>query len=105
MSEAIKERGIKHHWPIVALACAVVVIFMVAMMSFQVKETEYAVIKTFGKAKVGADGEIITYSPGLHFKWPFIDQVWRYDKRVQCYELTKGHLEQLTTKDQYQIVV
>ena len=105
MSEEVKEHGIKHHWPIVALACAVVVIFMVAMMSFQVKETEYAVIKTFGKAKVGADGEIITYSPGLHFKWPFIDQVWRYDKRVQCYELTKGHLEQLTTKDQYQIVV
>lgn len=105
MSEEIKGNGIKHHWPIVALACAVLVIFLIALMTFQVKETEYAVIKTFGKAKTNANGDIITYSPGLHFKWPFVDQVWRHDKRLQCYELTKGHLEQLTTHDQYQIVV
>ncbi len=105
MSEEKQVKGIAHHWPIVALACLVVVIFLVAMMSFQVKETEYAVIKTFGKAKADANGNIITYSPGLHFKWPFIDSVWRFDKRFQCYELTKGHLEQLTTKDQYQIIV
>ena len=105
MSEEVKNSAIKHHWPIVALALAVVVIFMVAMMTFQVKETEYAVIKTFGKAKVEADGKIKTYDSGLHFKWPFVDQVWRYDKRLQCYELTHGHLEQLTTKDQYQVVV
>lgn len=105
MSEKESSNGIRYHWPIVALACVVVVIFMVALMTFQVKETEYAVIKTFGKARTNANGEIITYSPGLHFKWPFIDQIWRHDKRLQCYELTKGHLEQLTTKDQYQVVV
>ena len=105
MSEGIKEVGIRHHWPIVALACAVVVIFLFAMMTFQVKETEYAVIKTFGKAKEEAPGKIKIYEPGPHLKWPFIEQVWRYDKRLQCYELTKGNIEQLTTKDQYQIVV
>ena len=105
MSEEKQGHGIGHHWPIVGLACLVVVIFLVAMMSFQVKETEYAVIKTFGKAKVDANGQIITYPPGLHFKRPFVDSVWRFDKRLQCYELTKGHLEQLTTKDQYQIIV
>ena len=105
MSEANKENGIGPHWPIVSLAGLVVVIFLVAMMTFQVKETEYAVVKVFGKAKVDAQGNIVSYPPGLHFKWPFIDSVWRFDKRIQCYELTKGHLEQLTTKDQYQIVV
>ena len=105
MSEEKQGHGIGHHWPIVGLACLVVVIFLVAMMSFQVKETEYAVIKTFGKSKVDANGQIITYPPGLHFKRPFVDSVWRFDKRLQCYELTKGHLEQLTTKDQYQIIV
>ncbi len=105
MSEEKQGHGIGHHWPIVGLACLVVVIFLVAMMTFQVKETEYAVIKTFGKAKVDAAGQIITYAPGLHFKRPFVDSVWRFDKRLQCYELTKGHLEQLTTKDQYQIIV
>lgn len=105
MSEELKEGGIKHHWPIVALACGVVVIFLTAMMTFQVKETEYAVIKTFGKAKEEAPGKIKIYEPGPHMKWPFIEQVWRYDKRLQCYELTHGNIEQLTTKDQYQIVV
>ena len=105
MSESVNEHSIRHHWPIVALACLVVVIFVVAMMTFQVKETEYAVIKTFGKAKTDASGKIIQYEPGLHLKWPFVDQVWRHDNRIQCYELTKGHLEQLTTADQYQVVV
>ena len=105
MSENLKQKTTGRHWPIVCLALFVIAIFLVAMMSFQVKETEYAVIKTFGKAKVDANGKIITYAPGLHFKWPFIDQVWRHDKRLQCYELKKGHIEQLTTKDQYQIVI
>ena len=105
MNEQVKPRGMAQHWPIAALALAVVVIFLVALVTFQVKETEYAVIKTFGKAKVDAGGNIIQYSPGLHVKWPFIDQVWRHDKRLQCYELTTGHLEQIITRDQYQIVV
>ncbi|MGI6356566.1 MAG: protease modulator HflC [Lentisphaeria bacterium] len=105
MSEQVKTHGILHHWPIASLALVVVIIFLVALVTFQVKETEYAVIKTFGKAKVDADGNIIQYAPGLHLKRPFIDQVWRHDKRLQCYELTAGHLEQIITRDQYQIVV
>lgn len=105
MSEQQAKHGIKLHWPVALLALLVVIIFMVALMTFQVKETEYAVIKTFGKAKVGADGKIVQYEPGLHFKWPFVDQVWRHDKRLQCYELTVGQEEQIITKDEFQIVV
>ena len=105
MNKNVNDHSMRHHWPIITLACLVVVIFLIAMMTFQVKETEYAVIKTFGKAKVDANGSIVLYEPGLHMKWPFVDQVWRHDKRIQCYELNKGHLEQSTTKDDYQIVV
>lgn len=105
MDAKTKTHGLFQHWPIAALALVVVVIFLVAMVTFQVKETEYAVIKTFGKAKVDSNGEIVQYSPGLHLKWPFVDQVWRHDKRLQCYELTTGHLEQTITRDQFQIVV
>ena len=104
MSEANKKNGFTH-WPVVTLALLVVGIFVVAMVTFQVKETEYAILKTFGKPKVDAAGKIIEYAPGLHFRWPFIDQVWRHDKRLQCYELSKGKHEQITTKDQYQTVV
>ncbi|NMA42617.1 MAG: protease modulator HflC [Oligosphaeraceae bacterium] len=104
MSEANKKSGFTH-WPVIILALLVVSIFVVAMVTFQVKETEYAILKTFGKPKVDAAGKIIEYAPGLHFRRPFIDQVWRHDKRLQCYELSKGKHEQITTKDQYQIVV
>lgn len=104
MSDTNNNKGFTH-WPVVTLALLVVAIFIVAMVTFQVKETEYAVLKTFGKPKVDGNGKVIEYSPGLHIRWPFIDQVWRHDKRLQCYELRKGKHEQITTKDEYQIVV
>lgn len=104
MSEKNGKKEVKH-WSVLILALLVVGIFIVAMVSFQVKETEYAILKTFGKPKVDSSGAIIEYAPGLHFRWPFIDQVWRHDKRLQCYELQKGKHEQIITKDQYQIVV
>ncbi|MFA6929387.1 MAG: protease modulator HflC [Lentisphaeria bacterium] len=93
------------HWPVLSLALIVLATFIVISMTFQVKETEYAVLKFFGKPKVDSTGKVREYSPGLHFRWPFIDQVWRHDKRLQCYELHKGKYEQLTTKDEYQIVL
>ena len=97
--------AVSRHWPMITLAILVVLIFVISMITFQVQETEYAIIKTFGKPKVDANGEVLQYSPGLHFRMPFIDQVWRHDKRLQCYELTKGQHEQVTTKDEYQIIV
>jgi len=98
-------KTVSRHWPVITLAILVVLIFVASMITFQVNETEYAIIKTFGKAKVDANGNVTPYPPGLHFRRPFIDQVWRHDKRIQCYELTKGQHEQITTKDEYQVIV
>ena len=100
-----RRSGLALHWPVALLALAVVVIFLISMMTFQVKETEYAVVKTSGKAKVDGSGAIVVYPPGLHFKLPFVDQVWRHDKRIQCYELRKGEVEQVKTRDDCQVVV
>ena len=99
------KNGLAMHWPVALLALAVVIIFLISMMSFQVKETEFAVVKRSGKAREGADGKIESYEPGLHFKLPFVDQVWRHDRRIQCYELKKGEVEQVKTKDDSQVVV
>ena len=67
--QAVEEkRGLSQHWPVALLALAVVLIFAIAMMTFQVKETEYAVVKTLGKAKVDEAGQIITYEPDNGFK-------------------------------------
>ena len=93
-----KQKMISRHWPVVLLALVVVVIFCTVMVTFQVKQTEYALLKTYS-------GELVEYGPGLHFRWPFINSVWRHDNRIQCYELAIGHDEQYMTSDNRQIVI
>ncbi|MBN2449829.1 MAG: protease modulator HflC [Lentisphaeria bacterium] len=100
-----EKRKWQQHWPVMVLAAAVVVIFLAALMTFQVSETEIAVVKLLGKAKEEADGTVKVYGPGLHLKWPFIEDIWRADKRLQAYELKKGRFEQITTADNNQVVV
>ena len=93
-----KRKMMTRHWPVVLLALLVVAIFLVVMVSFQVKETEYALLKTYS-------GELVEYGSGLHFRWPFVNSIWRHDKRIQCYELAVGHDEQHMTKDNQQTVL
>ena len=101
-----KKRELMQHWPIIALALVVLGIFLAACVSFQVQEYEIAIVKTFGEARRGPDGQAKIYSPGLHFRWPApIDDVWRHDNRIQTYELGTGRVEQIQTADEYQIVV
>ncbi len=100
-----RKRDFLQHWAILCLGATVVLIFGVVLVTFEVKETEFAVLKRFGSSRKGPDGKVITYDPGLHFKIPFIDEVWKHDNRLQCYELKKGQVEQIQTRDEYQIVV
>jgi modulator of FtsH protease HflC len=59
----------------VFIVAALVVLF--AMFSlFTVNETEFAIRTEFG-AIVGSH-----YTPGLHFKWPLVDEVTKFDKRI-----------------------
>jgi modulator of FtsH protease HflC len=51
------------------LACA-------AFSLFTVSETEFAIRTEFG-AIVG-----IHYTPGLHLKWPLVDEVTKFDRRI-----------------------
>jgi membrane protease subunit HflC len=68
------------------------------------------VVKTFGKPRVAVDPDgqerVRIYEPGLHWQWPYpIDTLWRHDSRVHCYELEKGRVEQIQTRDDYQVIV
>jgi membrane protease subunit HflC len=60
--------------PIVAGAVAVAFLSLTAM--FQVKETQVAIRTQFGEIQ-GPQ-----YGPGLHFKWPFVDQIVKFERRV-----------------------
>ena len=61
-------------------AAVLVVIFALLLFTFQVRQSEVAVVTTFGKT-TGA------CQPGLHFRWPWpVQQVYKFDERIQNFE-------------------
>ena len=87
------------HWPTMLLGLIVAVILLTAVFSFQLNQTETAVLTTFGRPSVVSE-------PGLHFRWPFpFQEVYRFDKRIRCYEGSSGKLEETVTKDGHNIIV
>ena len=69
----------------------VAAIFTALQSLFIVKETEYAVKFRLGEV-VRAD-----YEPGLHFKTPFINNVVKFDRRLQLLDMPP---EQMNTAEQ-----
>jgi membrane protease subunit HflC len=73
--------------PLTLLAAAlVVIIFALWLAMFQVRQSEVAVVTTFGKVTD-------VYGPGPHGKWPApIQTVHKFDQRIQNFEdkLTQG---------------
>ena len=66
----------------IIVAAVLVVIFALLLFTFQVRQSEVAVLTTFGKP---ADKNLD--QPNLYFKWPWpIQQVYRFDQRVQNFE-------------------
>jgi membrane protease subunit HflC len=59
-----------------AVIAAVAVLLVASSSLFTVQQTQLAIRTQFGEIQ-GAD-----YGPGLHLKWPFIDQVARFERRV-----------------------
>src|SRR5208282_5992530 len=58
-----------------------IVIFALLLFTFQVRQSEVAVVTTFGRI-TGPPCQ-----PGLHFKWPWpIQQVYKFDERIQDFQ-------------------
>jgi len=62
---------------LIVLIAAAALAVLVAMAAFTVRETELAIKFSFGRI-VNAD-----YSPGLHFMIPVVNNVRKFDKRIQ----------------------
>ena len=87
------------HWPTMLLGLIVAVVLLTAVFSFQLNQTEVAVVTTFGRPAVVSE-------PGLHFRWPFpFQKVYLFDKRIRCFEGSSGKLEETTTSDKNNILV
>ena len=63
------------------VGAVLVVIFALLLFVFQVRQSETAVVTTFGRPV-----RDIT-APGAYFKWPWpVQKVYKYDGRVQNFE-------------------
>lgn len=81
----------------VIIGSLLLLIFAVLLFTFQVRQTEVAVVTTFDKP--GGPIE----KPGLHWKWPRpIQKVYKFDRRIHSYE---GRFEQALTQDNYPLLV
>lgn len=88
------------HWPTVLLGVVVAVVLLLAIVTFQVNQTECAVMTTLGR--------ISKYQPepGLHFRFPYpFQRVYKFDRRTRCFEGNAGKLEESTTADGQNILV
>ena len=84
--------------PSILSAIALATVFALYMCTYQVRFTEVAIVKTFGKANQQAVTE-----PGLKFKWPPpIQNVVKYDTRIRLLEDTP---EETPTRDSNNVIV
>ena len=82
------------------IAIAVVVLIAIAGLftsMYVVTEKDQAFITRFGKIQ----GKPTT-EPGLYFRAPFIDKLWRFEKRILEWD---GHPSEVTTKDKRFIAI
>jgi membrane protease subunit HflC len=87
------------HWPAMFFGAVVSVIFLIVIFSYQVKSTEIAIVKTFGK--ISAQDK-----PGLHFCWPYpVDMIYKFDNRMYCFDGFAGKLEEVSTREGETVVV
>ena len=87
------------HWPTMLLGVVVAVILLIAVFSYQLNQTESAVVTTFGSPAAVTD-------PGLHFRWPFpFPKIYKFDHRIRCFEGGSGKIEETMTADGQNILV
>ena len=71
----------KRNLLIIIVGAVLVVIFALLLFTFQVRQSEVAVVTTFGRI-TGPPCQ-----PGLHLKWPWpIQQVYKFDERIQDFQ-------------------
>ena len=69
---------------------------------FVVNEWQSGLLLHFGKVQKGDDDKAISYEPGIHFKWAFVDKVIHVDTRLQTMD---GRPQEVMTNEQKALVV
>ena len=86
--------------PTIAAAVILVAALLAYMCTFQVRTTEVAVLKTFGKTDQTED---VIKEPGLKFKWPWpVQTVVKYDNRLR---ILVDRTEETRTADSKNVIL
>ena len=82
------------------IAAAVLLVLLASGSLFAVKEGERAIVIQFGKVQRDNEtGDTKVFTPGLHFKLPFIDSVRVLDARIQTLDGTPDRFVTSEKKD------
>ena len=82
----------------IVIGAALIIIFALLLFVFQVRQSEVAVVTTFGRPTAKPITE-----PGAYFKWPWpIQNVYKFDKRIQNFE---DKFSQTLTADNNNLIV
>ena len=70
---------------------------------FVVDEGKAGIVVQFGKVKrIEGSGLPVVYEPGLHWKWPLIDEVRRLDSRIQTMD---GQADRFVTSEKKDLII
>jgi membrane protease subunit HflC len=87
----------KKNYLSVAVGAVLLLIFVLLLVVFQVRQTEVVMVTTFGKPTRDVT------EPGPYLKWPWpIQKVHRFDKRIHNLE---DKFEEMLTKDERNLLV
>jgi membrane protease subunit HflC len=81
-------------------------VFASLLFCFQVRQTEIALVTTFGKPTRSINVDPNHPQPGLYFKWPWpIQKVQIFDKRIQDFEGKGDKFEETLTQDHLPLLI
>jgi len=76
------------------------VLLLIFLMSlYTVTQGQHALLLRLGKLETGSDGKALVIGPGVHFKIPIINQVYRFDTRLQTLDIQSSRLVTVEKKN------
>ena len=80
----------------------VLALLLIFMSFFIIDETQQGIKLQLGKIVTDRDGDPVVYAPGLHFKLPFVNNVKKFDIRLNTLTVNSSRL--LTENQKYLLV-
>jgi modulator of FtsH protease HflC len=76
---------------------------LISSSLFVIDESQRGIVVQFGKViREGNDDITKVYEPGLHWKWPFIDEVRKLDSRIQTLD---GQADRFVTSEKKDLII